>query len=260
MLDRIVRLWERLAETVARSWRQSEGLRRLIAVQGRRTRRWPLVWMSVYAAIAIVLGLLVLDRPLAFWFKARVGGEFEGFWKTVTNLGLAGLWLIPTGLMWGGIMLAWRAAPTLDIREKLGRAAWIPGFIFLSVALSGLLNSAIKYGLGRYRPRYLFDEGLYGFTFFNHSWAMNSFPSGHSQAIFAAMTALTLVFPRYDIAFIAVAVLVAVSRVLTTVHFFSDAVMGAWLGTFVTLALYRALTRRGIRLRLSFERDKRLGL
>ena len=135
----------------------------------------------------------------------------------------------------------------------------MPGFVFLAVAVSGLLNTLIKVVVGRTRPSALFNDGAYGFVPFTHVYLTNSFPSGHSQAAFAAMTALALVFPRYDIAFIAIAVLVAASRVLTTVHFLSDAVMGAWLGVVVTLVLHRLLDRRGIDVRLRFERDRKLG-
>lgn len=257
-LDRATMLWERGAAIVTERWRESAGMRRALAGQWSRTRRWPLTWMTVYAFGLIVLGYVLLDRPLAFWFKARVSGEFEGFLKTVTTLGLGGVWLVPSGLAVVVILLAWRAAPLLEMRARLARAAWVPGFVFLSVALSGLLNTLIKVLVGRVRPRGLFEDGVYGFVPLTHAYLTNSFPSGHSQAAFAAMTALTLVFPRYDIAFIAIAVLVAASRVLTTVHFLSDAAMGAWLGVVVTVILHRTLLRRGIDVRLRFERDRKL--
>lgn len=257
-IDALVLGWERLAGAVEERWRRAAGPRRALAGQWARTRRRPLSWLSVYAAGLIVLGYVLLDRPLALWLKRVVGGDFEGFWKTVTHLGLGGVWLIPSGIMLLLLFLAWRAAPTLEIRARLVRAAWIPGFLFLSVAASGLLNTLIKIVVGRTRPRLLFEQGLYDFAPLTHAYVTNSFPSGHSQAAFAAMTALTLIFPRYDIAFIAIAVLVAASRVLTTVHFLSDAVMGAWLGVVVTVLLHRLLDRRGIDVRVRFERDGRL--
>ncbi|RAU22926.1 phospholipid phosphatase [Paramagnetospirillum kuznetsovii] len=259
ILDRLVLAWERSVGALAERWRDAAGFRQAVADQWERTERRPLTWMTVYAAGPIVIGYVVLDRPLALWLKAKVGGEFEGFLKTVTHLGLGGVWLIPSGVLLVMIFLAWRAAPTLEIRAKLERAAWVPGFLFLSVAGSGLLNSLIKILVGRTRPKLLFEQGLYDFAPLTHAYATNSFPSGHSQAAFAAMTALMLIFPRYDIAFVAMAVLVAASRVLTTVHFFSDAVMGAWLGVVVTILIHRLLTMRGIEVRLRFERDRRLG-
>lgn len=258
LLDRLVLLWERAAELAVERWHGAARFRRFAAAQWGRTRRHPLSWISVYAAGLILVGYMVLDRPLAFWFKARVIGDFEGFLKTVTTLGLAGIWLIPSGILLLLILLAWRAAPTLEIRARLARAAWVPGFFFLSMAVSGLLNTLIKILVGRTRPKLLFEQGLYDFAPLTHVYATNSFPSGHTQAAFAAMTALTLIFPRYDIAFMVVALLVAASRVLTSVHFLSDTVMGAWVGVVVTMVIHRVLVRRGIDVRLRFERDRRL--
>jgi membrane-associated phospholipid phosphatase len=74
---------------------------------------------------------------------------------------------------------------------------------------------------------------------------MNSFPSGHSQAAFAAMTALLIIFPRHAALWLTIAVLVALSRVVTTVHYLSDAVAGSWLAICVTVALARAFRARG---------------
>jgi membrane-associated phospholipid phosphatase len=230
----------------------------VVEAVARFCRRRPLTGGTAVAAVFGLLSFLLFDRPLAWFLKAHMGGDFEGFLKTVTNLGLGGVYLIPSGLLVVVLVLSALSAPSLARRHALFAKAWVPGFVFLSVAVSGLLNNLVKFVLGRYRPRYLFDEGLYGFTYLNHSWAMNSFPSGHSQAAFAAMTALTLVFPRYDIAFYAIAVLVAASRFLTTVHFLSDTIAGAWLGMLVTILIHRALTKRGIDVRGRMERDRRL--
>jgi membrane-associated phospholipid phosphatase len=258
IIDRILLTWENAALAGGDAWRHARPLRSLLAAQAARTRSHPLAWGTAYAWLFCAVSFAALDRPLAWWFKAHVGGEFEGFLKTVTTLGLGGVYLIPAGLLALALWLASAAAPALGDRLRLRRGAVIAGFVFASVAVSGIAGNVIKFVLGRYRPRYLFDNGLYGFTFLNHTWAMNSFPSGHSQAAFAAMTALTLVFPRYDIAFFAVAVLVAASRFLTTVHFLSDTVAGAWLGIVVTVLIHRFLLAKGIDVRVRLERDRRL--
>lgn len=247
-LDRLEEAWERAAP-----------LRGVLSAQAARSRRRPLTWGTVYAALLCVLGVLAIDRPLAWLFKANIGGDVEGFLKVVTRLGEAGLYLVPAGLLWVALMLAALAARSVETAQRLRRLSFVPMFVFAGIAVSGIIGNAVKCGLGRTRPRYLFDQGLYGFEFLNTSWGMNSFPSGHTQAAFAAMTALTLIFPRYDIAFIAIAVLVGASRVLTTVHYFSDAVAGAWLGVTVTVLIHRLLTAKGIDVRVRLERDRRLG-
>lgn len=249
LLDTMLLPLERVAIAIGVRWGKSSRLRAAVARQWRRTVDSPMEWVSFYALILAGLGVAVLDEPLALLFKETVSGDFEGFLKIVTELGIAGIWLIPSGILCLFFLLARRVAVSPAARERFTRLAWAPGFVFLSMAVSGLIADLLKYLVGRSRPQVLFDQGIATFTPFSHGWAVNSFPSGHAQAIFAAMTALALVFPRYDRAYIALAILVASSRVLTTVHYFSDVVAGAWLGLFITLALARLLSLRGIDVR-----------
>lgn len=253
LIERAELAWEGVTLTTAETWRQAAPLRAAFARQWDRTRRQPLLWSFAYVALFCVLSILLLDRPLARALKAHVGGDVEGFFQVVTRLGEAQLYLVPAGLAWVGLMLASLRAAAQASRDRLRRLAVAPGFLFLSMAVSGLISNAIKFSLGRYRPRYLFEGDLYGFSFFNREWGMNSFPSGHSQAGFAAMTALVVIFPRYDIMWLAIAVLVALSRVITTVHYLSDAVAGSWLAICVTVAMARAFRARGWEPRLGRE-------
>jgi membrane-associated phospholipid phosphatase len=258
LLDFIIRQWERGGDRVTLIWEELAGFRSFSAGQWARTCRHPRLWGTLYCLLVGLIGYVMLDRPLARWLKAHMGGEFEGFWKTITHLGLGGVWMIPAGVLTLGLILSSLAAPGPEKRARLRRAAWVPGFLFLAMAISGIAGNVIKMLVGRTRPAALFDSNIYDFVPLTRGYLTNSFPSGHAQASFAAMTALALIFPRYDLAFITVALLVGLSRVLTTVHFLSDVVAGAWLGTMVTLALYSLLKTRGIDVRVRFERDKAL--
>lgn len=244
-LERAQLAAEGVALTLADAWKAAAPVRAALARQWRRSCRHPLLWSFLYVAAFCVLAMWALDRPLARLLKAHVGGEVEGFFKTVTRLGEAQLYLVPAGLAWAGLMGASLRAASAATRQKYRQWAVTPGFVFLSIAVSGLISNAIKVSLGRYRPRYLFEQDLYGFNPFSRNWGMNSFPSGHSQAAFAAMTALVVIFPRYDIMWLSIAVLVAISRVVTTVHYLSDAVAGSWLAICVTVALARVFRSRG---------------
>lgn len=244
-VERLELAWEGLSLAAAEAWQHAAPLRAACGRQWSRSRRWPLVWSFVYVVLFCALSYWAFDRALARTLKAHVGGEVEGFFKVVTHLGEAQLYLVPAGLAWAGLMLASVRAAAQATRDRLRRLAVAPGFLFLSMAVSGLISNAIKFSLGRYRPRYLLDGDLYGFNFFSREWGMNSFPSGHSQAAFAAMTALVVIFPRYDVMWLSIAVLVALSRVITTVHYLSDAVAGSWLAICVTVAMVRAFRAKG---------------
>ncbi|MBI5162723.1 MAG: phosphatase PAP2 family protein [Magnetospirillum sp.] len=259
LMERLLMAWEGLTLAAGEAWEAARPLRRMAAAQLARTRAWPLAWASVYVVLFGALSYAALDRPLAYFFKAHLSPHAEGFFKVVTELGRAEFYLVPAGLLAVGLWLASTRTLFPAARARLREMAARPAFLFLAVALSGLISNAVKFSLGRYRPRYLFENGTYGFNPFNTEWAMNSMPSGHSQAIFAAMTALVILLPRYDLLWLLIAGLVALSRVATTVHFLSDAVAGSFLAIVVTVLVARQFERRGIRLRLALRRDRRLG-
>lgn len=246
LFERLLLAWEGLSLAASGAWAGLAPLRRLAAAQAARTRAWPLTWGTVYVVLFCLLSIWAIDRPLALLLKRSVGGDVQGFFRVVTHLGEAQLYLIPAGLLWVGLMVAAMRGKAEAARERWRRLSFTPAFLFLSIALSGLVSNAIKISLGRMRPRYLFESGAYGFEPFNTQWAMNSFPSGHSQAAFAAMTALMVIFPRYDVFWVAIAVLVAMSRVVITVHYLSDAVAGSYLAVMVTILLARAFRARGL--------------
>ena len=103
-------------------------------------------------------------------------------------------------------------------------------YILLTVMLATLVGDALKFLLGRYRPIELFSQGQYGLSFLADAWQQNSTPSGHTYRIFSLMTALGLVWSRFRWFFLAIAIIVAVSRVLVLDHYLSDIVFGAYLG------------------------------
>lgn len=72
-----------------------------------------------------------------------------------------------------------------------------------------------------------------------------SFPSGHTTAAFATATALTMRYPKWYVAVPAYgrAVLVAYSRMRLGVHYPSDVLAGALIGTCVSYVCYKLTDR-----------------
>ena len=112
-------------------------------------------------------------------------------------------------------------------------------FITSAWLLSGVIHHAIKIVLGRYRPRYLFSENWYGINPLNINIAHNSFPSGHTQTIFAITIGLTLLYPRLGIFLVPLAVSVGISRVVLIAHYPSDVLFGAYLGMATAILVKR---------------------
>jgi len=191
------------------------------------------------------------DRPVALWFKANLQGTWSAMFHRVTDLGLGGVWLVPAAI--GAILFRWlqvraRSDKAIAIWHRLANAAL---FLFASVAASGIVVDLLKGLIGRLRPNELFVHNAYGFAPLSVNWSLNSFPSGHGQTAFAAMTALAAIWPPGRYLWYLVAVVVAASRVIISVHYLSDVAMGAYCGTVGTILLARLFTARGWKIQVS---------
>jgi lipid A 4'-phosphatase len=193
--------------------------------------------------LAELVAIVWIDRPVADFFHDD-GGPLQPYFEAVQRFGLGYPYLVLsalafTFLQWGGGLR--RLRPWAD---SLRSYAFIPGFIFVAVAASGLLADLLKIIVGRTRPKLLFVDGTYDFTWFGLHADHWSFPSGHATTAAALMAALWCLWPRPLWLYVAAAALVAASRVITGEHFLSDVVAGAAIGVIVTRALAAWLLQR----------------
>lgn len=210
----------------------------------------------VLVSLFCVFLMLSADKSVALWLKANVHGNTEKFFKIITELGLSGWWFAFAIIAYINRMSLAGLSRTKEAFEKYRHQARSFVFMVAALAASSVVVTVIKVVIGRYRPRYLFNDGLYGFEPFNFHFAMNSFPSGHSQTIWAAMLSLLFIFPRYNIAYILLAVLVSASRAVTTVHYCSDVVMGSYLAIIITIWLRNYFETDGIPVEIKAEKGK----
>jgi membrane-associated phospholipid phosphatase len=118
-----------------------------------------------------------------------------------------------------------------------------------AVIISGGITTVLKGLAGRQRPGVAGvhdpDDFKFGGGFGRHG--NTSFPSGHATAAFAAATMVTLETHRWwpkatwyvaPVMF-GGATLVGVARLYTNAHWASDVVMGAGIGTFTALKVFR---------------------
>jgi undecaprenyl-diphosphatase len=103
-----------------------------------------------------------------------------------------------------------------------------------------LISLGIKAATGRPRP---FEE-LPGIDTLIGATVGQSLPSGHAATSFAGAVILTYLLPRGAPVFFLLAVAIAFSRIYVGVHYPSDVLAGAALGTVVSLTALAVLRLR----------------
>ena len=103
-----------------------------------------------------------------------------------------------------------------------------------SAALGLLLNQALGQLWFRDRPYADHPDSLVLFTARSHD---PSFPSDHATAAFAIAVAVTFFSRRLGVVFLLAASAIAFSRVLIAMHYPSDVLAGALMGTIAAIAV-----------------------
>ena len=151
------------------------------------------------------------------------GDELEAVLISLTRLGDLGLcWLIAAGFM---------------LRDKKTRRRGLELLVCLGVCVL-VNNLIIKNIVDRTRP---FDmiEGLDTIVKRPTDW---SFPSGHSAAAFASAYAIKKGFgKKLGISAYALATAIAMSRIGVCVHYPTDVIVGAGVGTALSAATIKAM-------------------
>lgn len=246
----ILRWWvvdrDGLASPAAMRFYRSLG--RAVAAAGRQLSRSEVARIAAaigLVAVVVVVSIAFVDRPVALYLHPK-GPDLHALFELITRLGVAWGWLVVfalgfAGLHWGGGLPRLRGAA---VRMRAASAA--PAFLFASIAAAGLAADILKIGLGRMRPKLLFDGGLYGFT--GIAWRSDywSFPSGHTATIVALATALWWLWPRHLLFYVVVAALVAASRIAVGAHYPSDVLAGALVAVLATRGMARVFAGWGI--------------
>lgn len=207
---------------------------------GLDSRRWPLFCFGV------VLGLAVLSQ-LDIWASRGAIGWPEQ-WRApfffVTDYGLSDWILIPS------LVVLVLAVPATFLLRRLPRLvayeiALLSGFIFLGVAIPGLIANLLKRLVGRGRPDEFADVGAFFFRNFSNDWQFQSFPSGHATTAIALAFVVGFLRPRLFLLFFAVGVIVSLSRVPVGMHYPTDVFGGLIVGTLGAYLVRNVFAGRG---------------
>jgi undecaprenyl-diphosphatase len=92
---------------------------------------------------------------------------------------------------------------------------------------------------------FLDDLGVLHFTPFAGDWRFAGFPSGHATTAFALAYAIFHLFGRWGLLAFFGAALIALSRIVDGVHYFSDVVAGVALGSLGAILIHRFFVDKG---------------
>ena len=184
----------------------------------------------VFWVVLIVVCYLFIDKPLAIYLQRFNGTGLRLFAHYATKLGAG--WI---NLSVAVILLA---ISFISHTKKIKAFAF---FLISALISTGVVCGVIKIVIGRARPFLFFHHDLYGFYFLKFSPHYWSLPSGHTTIISASMTALVLVWPRFEVLAMAAIVLVALCRLILEQHFLSDVLVGVMLGVEVTFFVFQQL-------------------
>jgi lipid A 4'-phosphatase len=207
-----------------------------------------LAWLLAIV-IAAAVSMAFVDRPVARIFHDGDPRMHAAF-AFITKFGLSDGYLIVSGLLFFGLRVA---AARLHDTARARRAllnAYRALYVFAVVAVSGLAADLIKIICGRARPKLLFRDDLYGFSWGATQADYWSFPSGHATTIAGLATALFFLWPRGLPLYVVAALLVMASRIALDAHYVSDVIVGAAIGGATAWAAWLAFTRAGLPLRV----------
>ena len=212
------------------------------SVKRRPIWRYP----AFLAGLVLIPVLMVtIDGPLTSTMR-NIDGEAKAIIDMLSESGDSKYSLIPTGVTFLVLMAVYFFDPNTVRARMTAWVATVAGFIFVSIAYSGILTNVIKILLGRARPHVADSLALPELHPFAVSGSWHSFPSGHANTVFAIAFAVGFLVPALRRYLIVLAAGLAFCRVLQFRHFISDSLGGALLALATTLWLRDLFARNGI--------------
>lgn len=209
-------------------------------------------WKAFLLAMAslVPLAMLVLDSPMAAG-NAQVYPIARAIGDRITDFGKADWMLAASAMLFLQALAASRILTTARARAHAWFVSQASFYLFTTIALSGLSVNLLKRLIGRARPIFYDEYGIFHFVSFAGNSRFESFPSGHATTVGAFFMALALLLPRHRLLFLILAIWFAMSRVIVNAHYPSDIIAGATYGAWFSLVTALIFSRYRLVFRIS---------
>ncbi|MBO9354980.1 phosphatase PAP2 family protein [Bordetella petrii] len=205
------------------------------------------VALTVSFAVVLLLMSRWVDVPLTRAIERYVPEQVNEVFEQIGDLGdsegyiLAGLLVYAVSLF--GLRRGW-ACPVRAGFERLARYSML---LLATMSIGGLITLLLKKLVSRARPEVLLEQGWHGLGVPFAGDPYDSFPSSHTLTAFAVAAVIGEIAPRWRLPMLAVAAVVATSRVINRDHFLSDVTAAAFIGIMVAHYLAPYILGEGYR-------------
>lgn len=196
-------------------------------------------WGAGVTAMIVLLGMLFIDVPL---FVATRGVADWAIWAFLGRVFDAKVWILVSMIVFA-VYGVKRLVKTIDsiksnkirfkfwdiVKETFVKTKTSHAFLILSsVFWASLTVWVLKVLIARLRPVFVMSGIIPDFDRF--TWAWHSMPSGHTTVTFAGLVMIGMLAPKYKPLTWILACVVGASRIFVGAHWFSDVVLGAFIG------------------------------
>jgi membrane-associated phospholipid phosphatase len=198
--------------------------------------------------VGAIVGVVLVAAAMAFLdargvsFAHTLPPWLVDTFNEITDYGKSGWFLVPLA---GAIIVAAILAPLSGRIANLVLTAIMARltYLFLAIAVPGLVVTIVKRLIGRVRPS---ESGPFAYIPWSWQHEYASLPSGHTTTAFAAAAAIAALWPKARVPMLIFAVVIAASRVVITAHFVSDVVAAAFVGAFGAILVRNWYAARGL--------------
>jgi membrane-associated phospholipid phosphatase len=212
----------------------------------------PIYWKTWTVVTLVLVALAMIVRDGALTLAARSEPQsLRTFAEHTTNIGKSGWILVLSGAIF---LIAAGIARSADFEKHRLKAVYYAtcaGYMFLSVALSGIIVNLVKRAIGRARPEFFDQFGAFHFQHFAGNAGFESLPSGHATTDGAIFMALAILCPKYRIPLLVIGFTFAMTRIFVGAHYLSDVIAGYSFGMWYAYMSAIVFLRHGFLLKRS---------